>query len=293
MRWPRPRVVGQAMVVIGCVTVLVSVVAVLVGQALISQVEDSVDDSLALTSNALDVVVDSITVTSTIVETVQSGASSIATTLDTLTTSVDETSTAIASTTEFLAGPLPDALDAVEDVLPTIESIADSIDNALRLASRAPFGPDYNPAKPFDEAIAELSLAIGPLPAQLRGLAWDFSGLDSSGTAISDQLALLAEDVELLDEQLGEVSTLVERYAATAAEAQLLTAISRLDLESSAGSARLLLVLFGTVFALGQVVPIWLGTQLIRRSQVDEVFDTIDHDRDVSDAAASEPAHTL
>jgi hypothetical protein len=44
---------------------------------------------------------------------------------------------------------------------------------------------------------------------------------------------------------------------------------------------------------VGQVVPIWLGTQLIRRSHIDEVLDTGDHDHDVFDADASEGPQRL
>src|SRR4051794_14182243 len=252
------------MMVIGCVGVIVSLVAAVVGQVVIGDVENSVDDSLVQTNNALDVVLDSINLTQTIVNTVQSGVKSIGTTLTTVTSSLDQTSAAINSSTEFIGGSLPDALDAVSNVMPTIQSIANSVDDALRFASQAPFGPNYNPAKPFDEAIGELAAAISPLPEQLRQLSQDFTGLDSSSQAISTQLGPLATDVQRLDEQLGQVSTLVDRYAKTATEAQFLTAVSRARLATSARTARVLLVLFGLVFAFGQIVPIWLGRELMR-----------------------------
>ena len=251
------------MVIIGCVGVIVSLVAAVVGQVVIGDIETSVDDSLVQTNNALDVVLDTINLTQTVVDTVQSGVKSIGTTLTTVTSSLDQTSAAIDSSTEFIGGSLPDALDAVSNVMPTIQSVANSIDDALRFASRAPFGPNYDPAKPFDEAIGELATAISPLPAQLRQLSQDFTGLGSSSQAISTQLGSLAADVQRLDQQLGQVSTLVDRYAKTATEAQFLTAVSRTRLANSATTARVLLVLFGLVFAFGQIVPIWLGRELM------------------------------
>jgi len=268
---PPHRTVGRAMVAIGCAGVVVGLIAVIVGVALIGQVENSVDDSLVLTSNALEVVTDSINVTSTIVTTVRTGVSSIASTLDAVTTSADQTSTAIATSTEFIGGSLPDALDAVGGVLPTIESIASSIDTALRVASRAPFGPNYDPAKPFDEAIAELSHAIGPLPEQLRSLSRQFSALNGSSKDIGTQLAVLADNVDVLDQQLGQVSTLIARYSTTADDAKFVATRSRLELQSTARGARVLLVLLGAVFALGQIVPIWLGSALARGSDGKEL----------------------
>src|SRR5687767_6896456 len=66
------RTIGKAMIVIGVVGIIVSVVAVIVGQSLIRQVETSVDDSLVVTNEALAAVTDSITVTGTTVETIRS-----------------------------------------------------------------------------------------------------------------------------------------------------------------------------------------------------------------------------
>jgi len=271
MRTPSRRTVGKFMVAIGIISIVVSLVGVIVGQRVIGQVENSVDDSLVLTNQALEVVVDSIQTTSTIVTTVRSGVSNISATLDTLNTSIGDTTTAIEGSTDFLGTSLPQALDAVSNVLPTIESVAHSVDSALRVISQAPFGPDYNPAKPFDQAIGDLNTALDPLPDQLRTLAGQFDGLTDSSTKISDQLTTLSSDVERLDRQLADVATLVDRYATTAATAQVVTEQSRNNLESSARVARVVLVLLGLVFALGQVVPIWIGKELLNEPESDEV----------------------
>ena len=271
MRTPSRRTVGKFMVAVGIISIVVSLVGVIVGQRVIGQVENSVDDSLVLTNQALEVVVDSIQTTSTIVTTVRSGVSSISATLDTLNTSIGDTTTAIEGSTDFLGTSLPQALDAVSNVLPTIESVARSVDSALRVISQAPFGPDYNPAKPFDQAIGDLNTALDPLPDQLRTLAGQFDGLTDSSKKISDQLTTLSSDVERLDRQLADVATLVDRYATTAATAQVVTEQSRNNLESSARVARVVLVLLGLVFALGQVVPIWIGKELLNEPESDEV----------------------
>jgi methyl-accepting chemotaxis protein len=274
---------GKAMIAIGCLGVLVSISGVIVGRQLVRQVEDSVDDSLVLTGDALAAVSDSITVTATTVATRQTGLTSVAATLATVQASVDQTSTALGNSSEFLSGALPDSLEAVADVLPTIESIANTIDDALRVLSRAPFGPDYDPEKPFDEAVAELSTAIGPLPEQLRTLAADTDGLAASATTISGQLGTLADTVTALDAQLTEVSALVDRYADTTAQAKSLTAQSRKDLKQSSRETRTLLFLLAIVFALGQIVPIWLGIVLLGTTPTHTIITrTHDHHTDES-----------
>jgi hypothetical protein len=265
MRFTR-RTIGKAMIAIGCVGVIVSVVGVIVGQQLIAQVEESVDDSLVLTSDGLAAVEDSIALTSTIVETLQGGLATIDATLQAVHTSVAQTGTALTNSGDFLGGSFPDSLDAVARVLPNIQNIAEAIDEALRVASRAPLiDIDYDPDQPFDEAIAELSTALGPIPEQMRELADDTDGLAATAAEISDQVSALSDHIEMLDAQLVQVSDLVARYSDTTSRATRLTAESRADLETSSDQTRTLLVLLGAVFALGQVVPIWLGISLLGR----------------------------
>ncbi len=260
------------MIGIGVAGIIVSVTSVIVGQSLIRQVETSVDDSLRLTSEALSAVADSIRVTDSIVDTIRVGMTGVQSTMVTIESSLAEASTAVADSGEFLGGSLPEALEAVNEVLPTIESIASSVDSALRVLERAPFGPDYDPVQPFDEAIADLSSAIEPLPAQLRTLSVDFDGLNDATNSVAAQVVALAQDIAMLDTQLGDVSTLLDRYARTAAQAELLAVSSRRDLADSAGSTRMLLILLGTVFALGQIVPIWLGSVLLTDGKAEQVI---------------------
>ena len=266
------RTVGKAMISIGVAGVLAGIGAVIVGQTLVRQVETSVDDSLVVTTKALSAVNDSITVTGTIVDTIRDGVASVGTTITSVRQAIDDSSTAISDTGEFLGGSLPDSIAAVSDVLPTIEGIASSVDSALRTLSRAPFGPDYNPSQPFDEAIARLSTALDPLPEQLRTLSEDFTGLNSSTSTISTNLSTLSDDITTLQTQLDSVSTLVDRYATTATEAAAIAASSRRDLHDSARSARLLLIVLGLVFIAGQIVPIWLGTALLAEEPLHTVI---------------------
>ena len=258
------RATAKAMISIGILGVFTAIVGVIVGAILISQVESSVDDSLLLTNEALTAVDDSITVTASIVDTVRTGTESVRTTMGTVETSLDDASSAIGDSADFMGGSLPDALDAVSDVLPTIESAAGAIDDALEAVSRAPFGPNYNPEQPFDESIADLATAIDPLPEELRSLSQGFDDLTTTTSTMSQQVGQLALDVATLQEQLDEVATLFDRYTSTTADAKALAAESRSDLAQSASMSRWLLVLLAAVFALGQIVPIWLGLTLLR-----------------------------
>ena len=148
--------------------------------------------------------------------------------------------------------------------MPTIESVAGTIDDALRVVSRAPFGPNYDPAKPFDEAIGELATAISPLPAQLRQLSQDFTGLGlvqpgdlhtvgvaGNRRAASRPATRPGRDARRPLRQDGDRGAVPHRGLPGASG------------HTARRTARVLLLLFGLVFAFGQIVPIWLGRELM------------------------------
>jgi methyl-accepting chemotaxis protein len=252
------------MIGVGIAGIVTAVVGLIVGQVLVNQVTGSVDDSLVLTSQALTAVDDSIAVTATMVDTVRGGMQDVQRTMGTVQTSLDQTATATADGAVFVGGALPDALGAVADVLPTIESVAGSIDNTLELLSNIPFGPDYNPVKPFDESIADLRRAIEPLPEQLQTLSGDFDDLTTASREMAGEVEALGRSVADLSTQLDDVAVLLDRYTSTTEDAQRLAASSRHDLSTSSDLVRWLLVLVAAVFGVGQIVPIWLGITLLR-----------------------------
>ena len=155
----------------------------------------------------------------------------------------------------------------MQTVLGTIESVAGSVDRTLRVLERVPFGPSYNPEQPFDQAITNLSKAIEPLPGQLRTLGGDLQRVGGSADAVTGQMADLATDIDTLDGQLGKVAALVDRYTDTVAHAEGLAGTSRDHLARQRALGELLLILLGAVFAFGQIVPLWLGTELVRSSR--------------------------
>jgi prefoldin subunit 5 len=230
---------------------------------MIGQVETSVDDSLRLTGEALSALTDSITVTNSIVDSVRTGMTSIRTTLATVQTSLGNSASTLTQGRDFLGGSLPTALDAVNGVLPTIESVAKSVNDTLVLVSKVPFGPNYAPVEPFDQAIARLSTALAPLPGELRALSKSFDDLTTITSTMGADVARLGADIEALNTKLADVAPLLDRYTATALRAKALAQTSRKDLSRSATLTRWMLSLLGVVFALGQAVPIWLGWLLL------------------------------
>jgi methyl-accepting chemotaxis protein len=259
------RAAGTAMVVVGVFGVIVGLVGIVVGRQMVTELERAVDDSLALTGDALESVADTIDVASDVVGTIEDGLGTIGDVTVEVSSSLDATQRVLGQVASATGGQLPDGLERVTGALPALVSAAGAIDDALRLLSRAPFGPNYDPDVAFDDALRPLADTLTPLPDQLREVSADLALLSGSASALRESADELTADVERVADDLAEADALLNRYATTASEAQAVAARTRTDLGGQSDAARILVTLLGLAFAAGQIVPLWFGRELITR----------------------------
>jgi len=160
-------------------------------------------------------------------------------------------------TVEVVTVDVPDGLDAVVDALPAIESVAAIIDNTLGFLSFV--GVDYNPEVPFDEAVAELEVAIADLPQQLRDQAEPLASLQEDFSSFGTSASDIAVDLAALQTSLDEAQRLFDTYAETTEAATAAVEDIRGDLAWVRWMALLAVILITTALAGLQAVPILLG----------------------------------
>ncbi len=145
----RRRRIGQVLTVVGAVGVVFTLIAAVIAFVLVGRLHESVDESLALTVQALDTIDGSLDVSKAVVDSVADGLDAIGNTIAT----VQDSTGAVAGTLDTLktlvGTTLPTAISGVQTVLPTIKTVAGTIDTALKGVSRIPFGPNYEPDVPF------------------------------------------------------------------------------------------------------------------------------------------------
>jgi hypothetical protein len=261
------RAAGTAMLIVGGFGVLVGLIGIVVGRQLVTELEQSVDESLVLTTEALESVGDTIDVARRVVDTVDDALSTVGDVTTEITGSLEAAQRVLAQVASATGGQFPDGLESVTNTLPTLVGAAGAIDNALRLLSQAPFGPDYDPAVPLDDALRPLADTLTPIPDQLREISADVGELAGSAEELRDAVDRLAGNVQAVSVDLAEADALLDRYAATAGEAQTVAEDARSDLSDQSDTARLLVTLLGLAFAAGQIVPLWFGRELRSRGQ--------------------------
>ena len=131
------------------------------------------------------------------------------------------------TTTKVVTIQVPDALEGVQDSMPTLIETAKSVDETLvwlsgfKFTIPNPFGTDwsydlgvdYHPEVPLDQALEEMSGNLEGLPDDLRDMEEDLDAADANLIILSDDLADLAGDIEIANQQIAEITPQMESIA--------------------------------------------------------------------------------
>jgi ABC-type transporter Mla subunit MlaD len=145
----------------------------------------------------------------------------------------------------------------------SLERVGEDIDGVLDALSNIPFGPDYDPTAGLGETFAAVADALDPLPAQLDTTARSLTDFTDSAGELQAELDQLTASVNMVSADLADSDTLVGQYRTSVDDARLLAATTRSDLADNIRFMRVLIVIAGITFAVGQIVPLWNGRSLL------------------------------
>jgi hypothetical protein len=257
-------VAGRIIVGIAVATLVVTLIGTAVAQHLVRDFHVGVTQSLTLTADVLDTVDESFVVAEDALVIIGDGITEAEGAVRSLGGSMEEGQIALESVTELTSVEIADALEDVEQALPAMQQAASAIDDTLATLSLLPFGLTYDPERPLGESIGEISDGLEGLPQELRAQAEQVERTSAELADATQSTLATADSLAALDERIETAAELVGGYAERTTEAALLVDEQRDALDRTATRARVLIIAFGLLFAIGQFGPAYLGMALAR-----------------------------
>ncbi len=259
---PRVTLAGRIMLGAAGLGLLASLLGVVVGWSVVSDLERGVGQSLTLTSTALETIDESTVVIESALEVVVDGVTEAELGVTAMAAGMAEGEVALAALTALTGEDVADALEAVADTLPAVERAARTIDQALLTLQALPFGFSYDAEQPLGEAIGEIRSNIADLPEELRSQSEQAEDVTRQLSEATEHTRQTARSMRTLGERLEAARLILQQYGDATSEARELIADQQAALGTSIARARLALVGFGLAFALAQFVPFYLGVVL-------------------------------
>jgi hypothetical protein len=255
----RRQRLGRALTILGAVGVVLTLVAGIIAFVLVGRIQHSVDENLAVTVDALETIDGTIEVSRQVVDSIGAALDAVG---DTVTTVGDSTSAmgdTLATLQEFVGTTLPQTIDGVQNVLPTIKDVAGTIDTALTGVSNIPFGPDYRPDVPFADTIQQLIDTLDPLDTDLQAMGTNLDGLQTTIDQLGDDLTGIQTALDGIRSDVDRAESELDRYAAVTAEAQRVAEDTRDGLATDMAWMRVLVVVLALALLATQVLTVLVG----------------------------------
>lgn len=271
-RWRSPiarRRAGLAMVAVAAAGALTAVAGTVAGWIFVGQLNDTSTESLDVTEQALDAVDDTIDLADDVLVSTNEAVGALAEALEAVSGSFDSATGAIDDIAD-LATTIGPSLEEATTTIRRLESLGGNIDGVLGALSDIPFGPDYDPDDGLGETFGRLAESLEPVPAELDSTAAGLREFTESAGGLQEQLDELAASVRAVDDDLATTDQLVEQYRASVTDARDVAQRAGDDLDGTVTWLRVLIVIGGVSLLFGQIVPLWVGRELLLPPVTDE-----------------------
>lgn len=260
------RAIGRLVVGAAVAGIVASVLGAITGVLLVQSVDDSVGRSLDVTADTLVTIEESLGVAAETLALVHEGLGDTEQTGAEVVAALGTGAELLRSTADLTETEIAPSLSAVEGAMPDLVSVASGIDAALSALSRLPVGITYDPDQGLDDALRDIQSSLAGTGEQLRSQA---ALVRRAGEEL-DEVAAGGEDiverVGELEGGIGRARALLDGYTANAEEARQVVDDARDEVDTRTAVGTTLVVALALAVALGQVGPLWLGTQLVRHA---------------------------
>lgn len=262
------RRAGRTMVATAIVALIIVVIATVVLWQLIGAINRASGETLDVTVDALESMESTVELADDLISSTSASLAAVETTLETVSGSFEAGSETVSDVGQLTATAEPTLRNA-EETLRVLEGLGGEIDGVLVGLSSVPFGPDYDPDAGLGVTFGRLADDLAPLPDEFAATSEGLTQFEGNLTQLQTDVDALTRTVGALNEDLAESEDLVSQYRTNVSRAKDLARQSQQDLNRDYTLLRWLLVVAAANFALSQLVPLWIGWELLHVDQDD------------------------
>ncbi len=277
------RIIGAILMMVGVMGIFVSIAGVQIGNQVIAQIGNGLDQTLTLLLDTMENTNEMLTITRSTIESSAETLETVQIMISDLAQTVDDTEPLLTRTNTMLTNDIPASLDEVQETIPTLMAVANSIDDTLttlnnfRIDETIPIvdininydlGINYAPDQPFDTAIEQIGTSLDDIPDSLRGMERDINNAINNMDTVQTDLELLTVNLEQLHTEITAFLPMIDEYSRITTEISGNIEQTRSTLDAQMEMMNTL-ILFGMVWlALFQILPLYVGFELVRGQEM-------------------------
>ncbi len=271
------RFFGIFIIVAALIGVVVGVGCAIVGRQVADQVAVGVGDTLSLVNQNLQPVEEALLLVQDSMRDVNQGIGSIHQTTLTLANILTTTRPLLSEVSLMTGQDVPNSIEAVQASIPSLASVAGTIDNTLTALSQFKInqsilginlafdlGVEYNPEVPFADSVNQIGASFEGLPDRLRAVATEIDVANGNLERIGGDIKAVSLSIKNLQGQMELFPGLLDQYIQEIGAIKTNLAGSQQVILAQFDMIKLAITLIGAWFALTQFAPLYVGWGLLR-----------------------------
>lgn len=271
------RFFGIFIIIAALVGVAVGVGCAVVGNQVMDQVAVGVNDTLTLVNQNLQPVEDALVLVQESMRDVNQGVDSIHQTTLTLANILTTTRPLLSQVSLMTGQDVPNSIEAVQTAIPSLTSVAGTIDNTLTALSQFQInqsilgfnlafdlGVDYNPEVAFADSVQQIGDSFEGLPERLKAVAGEIDVANGNLERIGGDIKAVSASIKDLQGQMEQFPGLLDQYIQEIGVIKANLTASQTAILAQFDTVKLAITIVGAWFALTQFAPLYVGWGLLR-----------------------------
>jgi hypothetical protein len=264
----------------------VGVAGAQLGRQTLDTLSAALQTSLTLAIDSLATVTDSLTLAQQTIADINTGLETVQVTADDVAIAL-EGSQPMLTTTAVIAGEdLPNSVAAIQAAIPNAAQAAEAIDSTLTTLNsfridtsilgfpiQYDLGINYAPTVPFDETVLAIGSSLDDLPPRLAELETSLNDTAVNLQTITTDMHALATDLASINSRLAEFDPMINDFITLVTQANDNLRLIREQMDTQVSSAKTIITLGMIWLVISQLVPIYLGIELLRGRRMAPVQD--------------------
>jgi prefoldin subunit 5 len=270
------KILGVAIILIGFSGMALGLFGVRIAQETMDGLNAAAQSSLTLAIDSLETVADSLSLANQTIADINTSLGTVQTAADNVAVALEDSQPMLTTVAAIAGEDLPESIASLQAAIPEAAQAAGAIDTTLNTLNRFridtsilgipiqyDLGINYNPAVPFEQTVQAIGDSLDGLPDRLTDLEDSLLTTAVNLQTITADMQTLSTDLGGVSQRLNEFDPLIADYIRLTTEATANLRLLRGQIEDQAGAARNLITLIMLWLVLSQIVPLYLGADLL------------------------------
>jgi prefoldin subunit 5 len=268
---------GVIWIIASVLWVVLAIVGLFYGLAFLERMQTDLGNNLELVIESLDSVHSIVDESTDVISSTHQSLETVQSTMDDASTALNDLRPLLWRTRRVVTDDIPEALDGVQESMPSLIATANSVDETLTWLSNFgftipnPFGTDwsydlginYAPEVPLDQALDTIHGNMEGLPEDLRKMKGNLNTADDNLVTVSDDLARLADDLDEINQEIADINPQLDLLAANIESIQDSFREIQDGIPGAITTARRVMIIVFGLIVFTQIPVLYLGWILV------------------------------